>query len=78
MRVVFEVSNYKIACTKCKSLLEFEFTDVYYRSEEPYTGCIKCPVCGCTIAVLSGKGKSFFLADDVAPVIAARNETANN
>ena len=69
MKVIFEVSNYKIACTKCKSLLEFEFADVYYESGEHYAGYIKCPVCGCAIEVLSGRGKSFFLADDVAPEI---------
>ena len=69
MRVINRVNRYRVACTKCKSLLEFEFTNVYYRSEEHYTGYIKCPVCGCAIVVLSGKGKSFFLADDVAPEI---------
>ena len=65
MRVVFEVSNYKIACTKCRSLLEFKLADIYYRAQDRYTGYIKCPVCGCAIKVLSEEDGSSFLSDNV-------------
>ena len=65
MKVIFEVSNYKITCTKCKSLLEFELADIYYRAQDHYTGYIKCPVCGCAMKVLSEEDGSSFLSDNV-------------
>ena len=65
MKVIFEVSNYKITCTKCKSLLEFELADIYYRAQDRYTGYIKCPVCDCAMKVLSEEDGSSFLSDNV-------------
>ena len=65
MKVIFEVSNYKTTCTKCKSLLEFKLADVYYRTQDHYTGYIKCPVCGCAMKVLSEEDGSSFLSDNV-------------
>lgn len=66
MRVIYEVNNYRVACTKCKSLLEFKLADVHM---DYYSGFIKCPVCGCVVKVLSGKGESYFLEDSVTPEI---------
>lgn len=65
MKVIFEVSNYKITCTKCKSLLEFELADIYYRAQDRYTGYVKCPVCGCAMKVLSEENGSSLLSDNV-------------
>ena len=66
MRVIYEVNNYRVACTKCKSLLEFKLADVH---EGYYNGYIICPVCDCAVTVLSGKGESSFLEDSVTPEI---------
>lgn len=41
----------KVTCHKCKSVLEYEFTDITTTSESDYSGCsemvsrINCPVC---------------------------------
>ena len=69
MRVIYEVNNYRVACTKCKSLLEFGFADVHAGYHNGYIGYIKCPVCDCVVKVLSGKGESYFLEDSVTPEI---------
>lgn len=51
VRVIEKAKSKQTTCHKCRTVLEYEFTDITTTYERDYTGCgdtvsrIHCPVC---------------------------------
>lgn len=57
VRIVSQPITKETTCNKCRTVLQYEFTDMIVSMERDYTGCgenvarVTCPVCSTLTAV---------------------------
>lgn len=71
IKIIREPIMYRVRCTCCLTLLEFQNSDIeYYKSDDDFGYVIKCPSCGYRTKV---KHKYEFL-ETVEPVYKEENK----